>query len=540
MIDKVFNKKRADDRKGWLEDYDKNSYLDTNHKTVLYEDFINKELIHFSTYDCARSIPNMVDGLKTSLRKILFCAFKRKLTAEVKVAQFSGYVSEHSAYHHGEASLNGAIVNMAQNFVGSNNINLLEPIGQFGSRLQGGDDSASERYIFTQLNKITRILFPQSDDKILKYLNDDGLLVEPIYYAPIIPMILVNGTKGIGTGFSTDIMSYNPLQIINYLKSKLNNEDYQGGEFVPYYEGFKGTIIKLSNGKFLIKGKYEIISPDKIRVTELPIGYWTEDFKELLEELIEPAPSKDGKKTSPIIKDYDDMSKDTNVDFTITFAKGMLESLESEKLDNDCNGVEKLLKLFTTNTTTNMHLFNAQDKLKKYEKVEEIIDDYYVTRLEMYQTRKNYLIASLEKEVKTLSNKARYITEILEDTIDLRKKKKEQIVAMLLEKSYDLLDGDEEYKYLIKMPMDSVTEENVEKLYKERTNKIQELDIVKATTNHQMWSSELDNLLKHYLEYKEDRERLTNGDNTKQKKKIVKGQVILKKSSKPKSIITVK
>ena len=533
-IDMVFNKKRADDRKVWLENYERDAYLDTSKETVSYEEFIDRELIHFSKYDCDRSIPNVMDGLKISLRKILFSAFKKNLTSEIKVAQFSGYVSEHSGYHHGEASLNAAIVGLAQNFVGSNNINLFMPNGQFGTRMQGGKDSASERYIFTQLNKITRILYPQSDDAILKYLNDDGLLVEPIYYAPIIPMILVNGTKGIGTGFSTDIMCYNPMQIIDYLKSKLNNEDYQGGEFVPYYEGFKGTIVKLSNGKFLIKGKYEHISPDKIRITELPIGYWTEDFKELLEELIEPAPLKDGKKPTVIVKDYDDMSKDTNVDFTVTFAKGMLESLESEKLENDCNGLEKLLKLFTTNTTTNMHLFNAQDKLKKYEKVEEIIDDYYETRLELYQTRKNYLISALDKEVKTLSNKGWYITEILEDTIDLRKKKKEQIVAMLLEKGYDLLDGDEDYKYLTKMPMDSVTEENVEKLYKERTSKMQELEIVKTTTTHQMWSSELDTLTKHYLEYKEERERFTNGDDTKQKKKVVKGNVILKKISKSK------
>jgi DNA topoisomerase-2 len=352
-------------------------------------------------------------------------------------------------------------------------------------------------------------------------------------------MILVNGTKGIGTGFSTDIMCYNPLQIINYLKSKLcDDTEYDGGEFVPYYEGFKGTIVKLSNGKFLIKGVYEVISSDKIRVTELPVGFWTEDFKELLEELIEPVPGKDGKKPTPIIKDYDDMSKDTNVDFTITFSKGMLESLESEKLDNDCNGLEKLLKLFTTNTTTNMHLFNAQDKLKKYETVKEIIDDYYETRLEMYQTRKTYLIDALEKELTTLSNKAKYITEILEDTIDLRKKKKEQIIQLLLEKGYNKLEGDEEYAYLTKMPMDSVTEENVAKLYKERENKIQELDIIKLTTHRQMWYNELDILLTQYLEYKEERERISNGDmNTKQKKKVVKGQVLVKKVTKSKLVV---
>jgi DNA topoisomerase-2 len=523
-IDMVFNKKRADDRKIWLENYDRTAYLDTNKESVPYEEFINREFIHFSKYDCDRSIPNLMDGLKISLRKILYSAFKKNLTTEIKVAQFSGYVSENSGYHHGEASLNAAIVGMAQNFVGSNNINLFTPNGQFGTRLQGGKDSASERYIFTQLNKITRVLFPQSDDNILKYLNDDGLLVEPIYYAPIVPMILVNGTKGIGTGFSTDIMCYNPLEIIEYLKCKLSDDIYEN-DFVPYYEGFKGSIVKLNNGKFLIKGVYEKLGNDKIRVTELPVGYWTEDFKELLEELIDPAPGKDGKKISPIIKDYDDMSKDTNVDFTITFTKGKLESLELEKLDNDCNGIHKLLKLSTTNTTTNMHLFNAEDKLKKYDTVEEIIDDYYETRLEMYQTRKDYLITSLENELILLSNKAKYIKENLDGTIDLRKKKREQVIHMLKEKGYEVINDDEQYHYLTKMPMDSVTEENVEKLYKEHDITMNKLETIKGTTINQMWESELEKLKELYIEYKEERERMMSGQ---QKKKVVKGQKITK------------
>ena len=166
-IDKVFNKKRANDRKDWLGQYDGSLYLDTNKPSVKYEEFIDREMIHFSKYDNDRSIPNMMDGLKMSLRKILYSAFKRNLTKEIKVAQFSGYVSEHSGYHHGEASLNGAIVGMAQNFVGSNNINLLRPNGQFGTRLAGGKDSASERYIFTQLETITRKIFIPADDKIL-------------------------------------------------------------------------------------------------------------------------------------------------------------------------------------------------------------------------------------------------------------------------------------------------------------------------------------------------------------------------------------
>ena len=529
-IDMVFNKKRADDRKDWLKLYDRSSFIDTSKQIITYDEFIHKELIHFSKYDCDRSIPNLMDGLKISLRKILYSAFKKNLTTEIKVAQFSGYVSEHSGYHHGEASLNAAIVGMAQNFVGSNNINLFMPNGQFGTRLQGGKDSASERYIFTQLNKITRTLFPAHDDNILTYLNDDGLIVEPVYYAPIIPMILVNGSKGIGTGFSTDIMCYNPIQIIQYLKNKLVSSEESTIDFIPFYDGFKGQITKLSDDKFLIKGLYEKTGNDTIRVTELPVGFWTEDFKELLEKLIEPGQDKEGKKIVSVVKDYDDMSKDTNVDFTITFAKGKLEELEQSKGDYACNGIEKLLKLYTTNTTTNMHLFDADDKLQKYEKISDIIDAYYEVRLKLYQTRKDYMIDALEKELVLLSNKAKYIQENLEGTVDLRKKKKEQVIEMLQSKGYDLIGDDIEYKYLTKMPMDSVTEENVEKMLKEKGTKEQELTIIKVTTINQMWSSELDNLLEQYLEYKDVRQRLMDGEDTKLKKKkvISKGKKIVK------------
>ena len=530
-IDMVFNKKRADDRKDWLKLYDRDAYLDTAKTNVTYEEFIDRELIHFSKYDCDRSIPNLMDGLKISLRKILFSAFKKNLTSEIKVAQFSGYVSEHSGYHHGEASLNAAIVGMAQNFVGSNNINLFMPNGQFGTRLQGGKDSASERYIFTQLNKITRSIFPQADDNVLEYLNDDGLSVEPIYYAPIIPMVLVNGSKGIGTGFSTDIICYNPLQIIEYLQNKLLfiEDDI---EFIPYYEGFKGKITKISDEKFLIRGVYETVATDKIKVTELPVGYWTEDFKELLESLIEPGVDKEGKKIAAIIKDYDDMSKDTNVDFTITFMKGKLEELQASKsADYGCNGVEKLLKLYTTNTTTNMHLFDANDVLHKYEKVSEIIDAYYEVRLKLYETRKTYLIDALEKDLVLLSNKAKYIQENLDGTIDLRKKKKEQVVTMLAEKGFAKMD-DDEYKYLIKMPMDSVTEENVDKLLKDKESKETELHAIKNTSVHKMWKNELDILKEQYVEYKDLRTRLMNGEDDVKpnKKKVVsKGGGLVKK-----------
>jgi len=525
-IDMVFNKKRADDRKDWLEDYDRGSYLDTSKESVDYKGFIDDELKHFSKYDCDRSIPNLMDGQKTSQRKILYAAFKKGLSTEIKVAQFSGYVSEHSGYHHGEASLNGAIVGMAQNFVGSNNINLFMPNGQFGSRLAGGKDSASERYIFTQLSKITRCIYQEADDKILKYLDDDGFPVEPLFYAPIIPMILVNGAKGIGTGFSTDIMCYNPLEIIQYLKAKLVDEHLKAvpTDFAPYYEGFSGSVTKISDSKYLIRGKYEKVGVDKIRITELPVGTWTDDFKEYLESLAETT-DKNGKKTTPIIKDYDDMSKDTTVDFIVTLQKGKLEELEAVKLDNGCNGLEKQFKLFTTNTTTNMHLFDANDKLKKYANVVEIIDNYFDTRLQLFQVRKNYLIDALTKELCLLSNKSKYIKENLDGTVDLRKKKRDEVVAMLKAKGYDIMDDDEDYKYLTRMPMDSVTEENVAKLLKEHGDKTTELATVQSQTIQQMWFGELNKLEQEYGKYKEERERIMLGESAPKKKTVKKSKL---------------
>jgi DNA topoisomerase-2 len=520
-IDMVFNKKRADDRKEWLGDYRRDSYLDTTNASVSYEDFINKELIHFSKYDCDRSIPNVMDGLKISLRKILYAAFKKNLTTEIKVAQFTGYVSEHSGYHHGEASLNAAIVGMAQNFVGSNNINLFQPNGQFGTRLQGGKDSASERYIFTQLSKITRCIFPDMDDKILKYLNDDGLMVEPVFYAPIIPMVLVNGSKGIGTGFSTEILCYDPLQIISVLKNKVTAvaatavAALHDTEFIPYYEGFTGTIMKIAESKFLIKGKYEKVGTDKIRITELPVGLWTDDFKEYIESLTETT-DKNGKKVNPIVKDYDDMSKDTTVDFIITLHKGKLEELESAALDNNCNNLEKQFRLFTTVSTTNMHLFDANDKLKKYANVNEIIDDYYETRIVLYQTRKDYMIDMLNRELIVLSNKTRYIRENLEGTIDLRRKSKDVVNQMLTEKRYTVINDDCDYKYLTELPMNSVTEEKVNQLEKQHNDKQIELNTLLSTPIEKMWFDELEILELEYNKYRNERIRSSGSYSTQE------------------------
>jgi len=502
-IDMVFNKKRSDDRKIWLNSYDRDSYLDTGHSQVSYSDFIGKELIHFSKYDCDRSIPNLMDGLKISLRKILFAAFKKNLKTEIKVAQFSGYVSEHACYHHGEASLNAAIVGLAQNYVGTNNINLFMPNGQFGTRLQGGKDSASERYIFTQLNPITRVIYRQEDDAILKYLDDDGTPVEPIHYCPIIPMILVNGSKGIGTGFSTDIMQYNPLHIIDYLIERCeipsDSSSAPKQNISPYYRNFTGKIYEIlcddDCSKYLIKGSYDKTSPKKIRITELPIGTWTDDYKQFLEGMMD----KQSKSYNSLVKDYNDMSTDAviNIEVILNESVENIETVDSKV--TGVNGIEKLFKLYTTQTTNNMHMFDNEERLKKYNNVYEIVEDFYIVRLAYYEIRKQYLLDRLQASLVILTDKARYIMEILEDTLDLRKRTRQEIVSILEEKQYHKEGIDcAGFKYLIKMPMDSVSVENVNKLLEEKALNEQRIAELQAKTGKDIWLSELTELRELY------------------------------------------
>merc|ERR1719313_2240365 len=239
-IDLAFNKKRADDRKDWINNYVDGSHVDHSQSHIGYADFVNKELVQFAKYDVTRSIPSVVDGFKPSQRKVMFCAFKKKLKNDIKVAQFVGYVSEQSAYHHGEQSLENTIINLAQNFVGSNNVNMLVPQGQFGTRLEGGKDRAAARYIFTHMAGTARRAFHPDDDPILEYLNEEGLSIEPRWYCPILPLVLVNGADGIGVGWSTSIPNYNPRDIISNIRRKIRGQKCQ--VMLPWYKGFKGTI----------------------------------------------------------------------------------------------------------------------------------------------------------------------------------------------------------------------------------------------------------------------------------------------------------
>ena len=416
-IELAFNKKKADDRKEWIGQYDKNRIISFDKELcnrVGYSTYVNNELIHFSVYNLERAIPSICDGFKKSIRKIMYCCFKRKLHNEIKVAQLSGYVSEHGAYHHGETSLQEAIIGMAQNYVGSNNVNLLMPNGQFGTRIAGGKDNASPRYIFTCLNPIVKHIFKEDDFDVLTYLDDDGTMIEPEYYVPVIPTVLVNGAIGIGTGFSTNIPCYDPKEIIDNLKRMLNGEEPL--DMIPWYKGFTGDVTDKES-----RGKYRKISGTKVEVTELPIQVWTEDFKNHLDGYIDKHPK--------VLKDYESHYTETSVKFILQFqSSSVLDDLLKE-IDGT-NKFEKDFKMSSTRAvnTNNMHLFDKNGIITKYSNVSEILKEFYDVRLEYYVKRKEHKLEQYEKELLNLDSRIKFIMNIIDGKLKVANGKKEDIL----------------------------------------------------------------------------------------------------------------
>ena len=462
-IDMAFNKKKAEERKNWLMNFDPNTPpLNLDVSKISYNKFINRELILFSMYDNQRSIPSVCDGLKPSERKILYGCFKKNLREEIKVAQLVGYISEHTAYKHGEQSLAGTIVAMAQNFVGSNNINLLMPNGQFGTRNKGGKDCASSRYIFTELNKVTRHLFNQNDSPLMDYIFEEGQKIEPNWYLPIIPMILVNGCEGIGTGWRSQLPCFNPHEIVRSLKSKLKGNGFTKLE--PWYKGYQGEIKEnpQNKGNYIVTGKYhwDEENPKKVIITEIPIKKWTEDYKYFLQELMgieimsrnndeskgqkkkgkgngrkrsqdnsEDEEKQKKKKKEIIVEDLRENHTYNRVCFEVTLLDEYAKKFKQDE--------ELLIKTFNLQTTINiknMVLFSPEGKLKKYNSIEEILETFYGLRLKYYHLRKDYMISVLKKEVATLSNKARFIKMVIEDELIIKRKKR----AVLVNELYDL------------------------------------------------------------------------------------------------------
>uniref|UniRef100_A0A8C9LDZ3 DNA topoisomerase 2 n=1 Tax=Pavo cristatus TaxID=9049 RepID=A0A8C9LDZ3_PAVCR len=510
----AFSKKKVEERKEWLTNFMEDrrqrklhglpeDYLygkDTNYLT--YNDFINKELVLFSNSDNERSIPSLVDGLKPGQRKVLFTCFKRNDKREVKVAQLAGSVAEMSSYHHGEASLMMTIINLAQNFVGSNNLNLLQPIGQFGTRLHGGKDSASPRYIFTMLSPLARLLFPPVDDNVLRFLYDDNQRVEPEWYMPIIPMVLINGAEGIGTGWSCKIPNFDIRETVNNIRRLMDGNEPL--PMLPSYKNFKGTIDELGPNQYVISGEVSILDSTTIEITELPVRTWTQTYKE---QVLEPM-LNGTEKTPPLITDYKEYHTDTTVKFVVKMSEEKLAEAEAV-------GLHKVFKLQTNLTCNSMVLFDHVGFLKKYESPQDILKEFFELRLRYYGLRKEWLIGMLGAESAKLSNQARFILEKIDGKIVIENKPKKELIQVLIQRGYESdpvkawkelqnkeEEGDEsdeesaaatgpDFNYLLNMPLWYLTKEKKDELCKQRDNKEKELEDLKCKSPSDLWKEDL-------------------------------------------------
>jgi DNA topoisomerase-2 len=469
----AFAKAQADDRKGWLTKHMAvpPAGIPYGHvKALPVTDFVHRDLANFSAEDIKRSIPHVADGLKPSQRKVIYACLKKNLTSDMKVAQLAGYIAEQTAYHHGEASLQGTIVNLAQNFVGANNLNLLEPSGQFGTRLAGGKDAASSRYIFTRLSPLTRRIFDPADNAVLKYVVDDGQQVEPEFYAPVVPMILVNGAEGIGTGFSCYVPPYD-LEVIKHNIICLLDQ-VALAPMVPHFKGFKGKVTKTKEHTWILEG-IATKEGSQIHVTELPPGKWIQDFKEHLDNLLEKG----------TIQKFENHSTETTPDFRIW--------------GGDIND----LGLTKTIHTSNMYLIGPNGSsssatsegrltfsVKKYNSPEEILVDYLEVRLGIYKKRKAWLLKQLESEIEWLSEKARFIRDVaVTPRIHVFNVPLDQIHRQLQREKYD----EAIWSKLLDIKTYQYTKEEVQKLETLCANKRQEHASLKATSVVQMWKNNL-------------------------------------------------
>lgn len=520
-IDLAFNKKRSDDRKTWLASYDRGRHLEVHAggAKVAYTRFVNDELIHFSNADNIRSLPHVLDGLKPSQRKIFWAALKRNLTSEIRVAQLAGYVSETAAYHHGETSLTGAIVGMAQTYVGSNNLNLLAPNGQFGTRLMGGDDAASPRYIHTQLMPIVRAVMKKEDDAILKYLDDDGLMVEPETYFPVLPMILVNGALGIGTGFSTKVPPHNPEDIVTALRLRLSGAmpDLTDLQLIPWWFGFKGRVAAVDARTWVTKGIYEFVDDDAatIRIRELPVGLWTKDYKAFLDELmVEQEEAKNayaaalrkggdkgsvGEKPVVWLRGYEEAYNDVDVDFILQMDPEYYHEARAYPAE-----FEKRFKMTTQFKTTNMVAFDVDGKIRNFESVGAILETFYKARIAAYGARKTHELNRLSEEIRETSARYVFVKAIVEGRLIVANAEDDVLLAGLRSLMLPPLSegaGLKGYEYLLRMRIDRLKASSVAELEREVADLRAKAAALEATTVEALWSTDLDAFSAAWTDY---------------------------------------
>lgn len=525
LLNMTFSKANANARKTWLQAYNPKVAITTREQSggdegeVVFHEFIDNEFRLFGLADCERTLPNVMDGLKVSQRKILYACRKRNLTRDLKVAQLSGYVTEHSGYHHGEVSMQQAITNMAQTFMWSNNVNLLEPSGQFGQRNQGGKDAASARYIETHLTPIASVLFDARDNALLSYCVEDNMQVEPHNYMPVLPYVLFNGHRGIATGFSVNVPAYNPRDVMANVKRAL--EETPLIPMLPWFRGFTGHIERDGKNphKYHSHGVWQR-TESGVLITELPYGVWTESYEEFLKKCMD-ATTPDTPTAVLRVDDYARLSAGVSSNAVCI----RVHSKQIGACDDDAT-VTKWLKLSNAVIrTSNMNLYDADGAIRKFTSPEEIIEYYVPRRLTMYVRRREHCLTVMREAMTRIENEWRFLGEVCSGTFRFQKRSKAEMEVELDEKKYMRLGAKLNYAYLIKKPLYAASTEKMAQLNALLMQKKVEYEALQNETPTSLWLRDLaqfeEALQAHEAHIMEDNNfDGKNGDKLRKRKRV--------------------
>lgn len=425
------------------------------------KDFLDRDFRSFSSYDCSINIPNMVDGFKISQRKAAYVINRaNKLNT---VERYSAQVASDTAYHHGAGNLEGVIVGMAQNFPTSNNVNWFVPDGAFGNILD--HNASSGRYISVEGSPNFRKWFSKDDDLILEYEYEDGEQIEPRYFIPKVPTILFNGASGIGTGYSSTILNYNPDDVVRNVLQVVNGKKQT--KLVPWYRGWNGTVSKV-DGQTTFLGKFERVNTTTILVTELPVGTEQEKYHSLLAKLIDRG----------WIKDYDDDStEETGWKISIYTTREWLKSQTDDEL---------MVKLgLISRESENIVVWDHLGKIKTFDNPEQLIEHFVEARLGFYELRRQKLIEATTEKIRWLNERMRFIGFYLDNSDTFRNNKKDALISILLEN--DFVD----YDKLLAMPIWNLTKDKIDELTASCESETATLRSLEADTAKDMYVREL-------------------------------------------------
>jgi len=437
-------------------------------------DFFDKEYLEYAKYVVEnRAIPSCIDGLKPTQRKVVHIAnkiWKSGKEKPMKLFQLAGRVAAEAYYHHGNTSLESAMVGMAQGF--KNSLPLLEGIGQFGSLRS--PSAGAPRYISGKLHPNFRLLY--KDFELLENKIEEGEKIEPEFFLPIIPTVILNGSSGIAVGFATNILNRNPKDVVNACISTLKGKKMPS--LPPWLNEFSGTFTRdtVNPKTWKISGVYEVLNTTTVKITEIPPGFTYERYEEHLNNLTEKR----------IISGYEDNSSG-KVEYVLKFQRAVLKDYISR------NKLEALLKI-NTQETENLTTIDENGELKIFNKVEEIVKHFVEVRLTWYDKRKAYLLTKIEKELLIISNKARFIKDIIDGKLKVNNVPKKTIVLYLETANYDEVDGS--YNYLLNMPIYSLTKERFNELLKQEADKKKERKVIEGTDPKDMYLSDLEALKK--------------------------------------------